>query len=83
MKAERLRSFIHTAPLLSGTEVGAAFMEFVEGAKVKTGEYIEFTFTCGITLRQSISQSTQSPAEGITQLKKAKGKNEAANTRVA
>ena len=83
VKAERLRSFIHTAPLLSGTEVGAAFMEFVEGAKVKTGEYIEFTFTCGITLRQSISQSTQSPAEGITQLKKAKGKNEAANTRVA
>ena len=55
-KAERLRSFVHSF----GTdgEMGfpdTAFTEFINLAVVKTGEYIEFEFSCGITLRQSIA----------------------------
>ena len=56
-KAERLRSFVHSFG--SDGETGfpdTAFTEFINRAVVKTGEYIEFEFSCGITLRQSIEQ---------------------------
>ena len=56
-KAERLRSFVHSFG--SDGETGfpdTAFTEFIKRAVVKGGEYIEFEFSCGITLRQSIEQ---------------------------
>lgn len=56
-KAERLRSFVH------GFEgegfPDTAFTELVERAVVKTGDYIEFEFSCGITLRQSIAATSE------------------------
>lgn len=62
-KAERLRAFVH------GFEgegfPDTAFTELVERAVVKTGEYIEFTFTCGITLRQSIAVAVPAAQETI------------------
>ena len=62
-KAERLRAFVH------GFEgegfPDTAFTELVERAVVKTGEYIEFTFTCGITLRQSIAAAAPAAQDTI------------------
>lgn len=62
-KAERLRAFVHGF----GGEgfPDTAFTELVERATVKTGEYIEFTFTCGITLRQSIAAAASAAQETI------------------
>lgn len=87
VKADRLRSFIHTFDSNgedvqeSSTEAGVAFTEFIDRATVKKGEYIEFTFTCGITLRQSIAPPQSTKAASSTadaEPKKAKHKTTAA-----
>ena len=44
-----------TETKVESTETDAAFTEFVERATVKKGDYIEFEFTCGLILRQSIA----------------------------
>lgn len=64
VKAERLRAYLHGFPEAGATFPNTAFTEFISRAVVKTGEYIDFTFTCGITLRQSIAlDAVQSTTE--------------------
>ena len=62
-KAERLRAFVQ------GFEgegfPDTAFTEFINRAVVKTGEYIEFEFSCGITLRQSIAVAVPAAQDTI------------------
>ena len=65
-KAERLRAFVHSFNVEDGVFPDTAFTEFINRAVVKTGEYIEFEFSCGITLRQRISIPQSTTAEQET-----------------
>ena len=57
-KAERLRSYLNHRDEGERDFPDTAFTEFILRAVVKAGQYIDFTFTCGITLRESIARTT-------------------------
>ena len=57
-KGERIRSYLNHRDDGEQAFPDTAFTEFILRAVVKAGQYIDFTFTCGITLRESIQRTS-------------------------